>query len=58
MADQVVRCQYGVLGDQFRPMLPRGQGRFICDKCGHTAIPGKPDYKCRCEKCEELNRAA
>jgi hypothetical protein len=21
-------------------------------------MPSKPDYKCRCEKCEELNRAA
>ena len=58
MPEQIVRCPYCVLGDDFRPMLPKLEGWFICSKCGHSVMPGKPDYKCRCEKCEELNRAA
>jgi hypothetical protein len=58
MANSIVRCPYCVLGDDFRPMLPKQEGWFICVKCGHTATLEKPDYKCRCEKCEELNRAA
>jgi hypothetical protein len=56
MANSIVRCPYCVLGDDFRPMLPKQEGWFICVKCGHTATLEKPDYKCRCEKCEELNR--
>jgi hypothetical protein len=58
MAQQIVRCSYCVVGDDFRPMLPKPEGWFICQICGHTANPGQPAYKCECEKCEELNRAA
>jgi rubrerythrin len=58
MTEEVVRCPYCVLNDHFRPMLQKPEGWFICSKCGHTTIPGKPDFKCFCRKCGELNRAA
>jgi hypothetical protein len=58
MAEQIVRCPYCVLGEDFRPMLPRAEGCFICRKCGHTSIPENPEFKCFCLKCNELNRAA
>lgn len=58
MNEQVVRCPYCVLGDDFRLMLPKLEGWFICPKCGHTVMPGNPAYRCLCQKCEELNRAA
>src|SRR5262249_34606270 len=57
MSDQVVRCPYCVLDDQFRPML-RKPDWFVCDKCGHVRLPGDPDFKCACQKCLELNRIA
>jgi hypothetical protein len=58
MAEEIVRCPYCVLGNEFRPIFSRPGGWFICGKCGHTANPGKPYYTCSCQKCEELNRAA
>ena len=58
LAAQVVRCPYCVLGDDFRRMLPRAEGWFICQKCGHTAMPGEPEFRCFCQKCGESNRAA
>jgi hypothetical protein len=58
MDEQVVRCPYCVVGDHFVPMLPRPEGLFTCVECGHTAIPEKPEFKCSCQKCGELNRAA
>jgi hypothetical protein len=58
MAEQITYCPYCVLGDQARLMLPRPGGWFICQKCGHTAMPEKPEFKCFCQKCGELKRAA
>jgi hypothetical protein len=58
MADQIVRCPYCVLGEDFRRMLPRLGGWFICQKCAHRAIPENPEFKCFCQKCGALNRAA
>jgi DNA-directed RNA polymerase subunit RPC12/RpoP len=55
---EVVRCPYCVLDDHFRPMSPRPDGWFICTKCGHSANPVKPEFKCFCQKCGELSRAA
>jgi hypothetical protein len=57
MSEEIVRCPYCVLDDHFRPMSPR-PGWHICSKCSHTAIPEKPEYRCFCQKCGELNRAA
>ena len=58
MSEQVLRCPYCVLGDHFRPMLPKMEGWFICAKCGHAANPQKPFFKCSCEKCLLTNEAA
>lgn len=58
MTDEILRCSYCVLGDHFRPMLESLDGWFLCPRCGHTANPGKPYFKCSCRKCEEMNRAA
>jgi hypothetical protein len=58
MAEQIIRCSYCVLVDRFTPMLPRPGGWFICLECGHTANPENPEFKCFCQKCGELNRAA
>jgi hypothetical protein len=58
MAEQVTRCPYCVEGYDFRPMVHRPEGRFVCRKCGHSAMPGEPDFKCSCRKCAELKRAA
>jgi DNA-directed RNA polymerase subunit RPC12/RpoP len=57
MAEQIIRCPYCVLVDRFSPMLQR-PAWFICSKCGHTAIPDKPEFRCFCQKCGQLNRAA
>jgi hypothetical protein len=35
-------------------MVDHVDGRYICDKCGHTARPGDVTYVCRCLKCLEL----
>lgn len=58
MAEQIVRCPYCVLGNDFCPMLPKPDGWFICLECGHTAMPIDPAFRCFCKKCGELNRAA
>lgn len=39
---KTVRCPYCVLGIEFRPMIGHVDGRFICDKCGHTTVPMMP----------------
>jgi hypothetical protein len=57
MAEEIVRCPYCVLGDQFRPML-QWPAWFICLSCGHAANPEKPEFKCFRQKCGGLNRAA
>jgi hypothetical protein len=57
MTEQIVRCPYCILDDQFRPMLQRSVW-FICEQCGHTVIPEDPDFKCSCRECLVLKRAA
>jgi len=58
MVEEIVRCPYCVLENEFRPMLSRLEGWFICNKCGHSANPQKAYYKCSCRKREELHRVA
>lgn len=58
MDSQIVRCPYCILGDDFRPMLHKPEGWFICQKCGHASIPGDQQFTCNCENCEDLKRAA
>ena len=57
MVEEVVRCPYCVLGDQFRTMLQRPEW-FICEQCGHVVLPEDPGFTCSCGRCLELNRAA
>ncbi len=58
MAEQIVRRPYCGLCEGYRPMLPRPGGWFVCLNCIHIAFPEKPEFKCFCQKCNELNRAA
>lgn len=58
MTDQLLRCPYCVLGNEFGPMTHRSEGWFICLKCGHTVRHEDPGFKCFCKKCSELYRAA
>lgn len=53
MTDIVVRCPCCSSGDAFRLMVAVSNGRFVCDKCGHLAIPGDPTFKCACRRCFE-----
>jgi hypothetical protein len=57
MAEQIEVCPYCMLGDQNRPMLQR-PGWFICEQCGHVAIPEDPDFRCSCSNCSRVKRAA
>jgi hypothetical protein len=54
----VIRCPYCALGWDFRPLTPHQDGRFVCEKCGHTVRPGEIAYLCTCRKCLRLNDAA
>jgi DNA-directed RNA polymerase subunit RPC12/RpoP len=58
MAEEIIRCPYCVMGDHFRSMLARPEGWFICLNCGHSTNSEKPEFKCFCRKCGELNRVA
>jgi rubrerythrin len=57
MAEDIVRCPYCVLGDQFRIMLQRPEW-FICERCGHVVLSEDPGFRCPCGRCLELSRAA
>jgi len=54
----VLRCPYCVLGDDFRPLLARPDGRFYCVQCGHTASPRELTYICACAQCVRVSHAA
>jgi late competence protein required for DNA uptake (superfamily II DNA/RNA helicase) len=49
-----VRCPYCVLGLEFRPMVAHVDGRYICNRCGHTTHPSDVKYECPCSKCRKL----
>ena len=49
-----VRCPFCVLGLEFRPMIAHVDGRYICNKCGHTTQPGDRGYQCHCPNCRKL----
>ena len=60
MPQEIVRCPYCVLGNEFRPMFRKSK-KFVCISCGHAATPDAPyaPYsKCACTKCQEMNRLA
>ena len=49
MVDEVVRCPYCVLGDEFRAMLQRPEW-FICEQCGSCSLDGRMGDMLRIEK--------
>jgi hypothetical protein len=52
--ETTVRCPYCVLGLEFRPMVAHLDGRYICNRCGHTRRPGDMTYECHCPRCVKL----
>ena len=45
------RCPYCVLIDDFMLMSVTKDGRFVCVKCGHVAIPEDKVFQCLCSHC-------
>jgi hypothetical protein len=56
MAEQI-RCPYCILGELSRPMLQRPNW-FICEQCGHIVLLEDPNFRCSCDNCVKMNRAA
>ena len=54
----VLRCPFCVLGQDFRPLLARTDGRFYCSQCGHTASPRELSYACGCAQCARMSHGA
>jgi hypothetical protein len=53
--DKIVRCPYCVEDQTFKVMLRHSSGDwFVCDVCGHLAIPEDPFFQCTCAKCIAL----
>lgn len=52
-----VRCPYCVTGFEFHAMVAHIDGRYICNKCGHTARPRDAEYECLCPHCRKLAAA-
>jgi DNA-directed RNA polymerase subunit RPC12/RpoP len=53
-----VQCPYCVLGNEFRPMVAHVDGRYICNRCGHTTRPGDATYECHCPRCVKLKSSS
>jgi hypothetical protein len=47
-------CPYCVVIDDFMLMSATGDGRFVCVKCGHVAVPGDKIFQCLCSHCEAI----
>ena len=61
MPQEIVRCPYCVLGNEFRPMFcstNRRAKKFVCINCGHASTPDGPYSRCTCPKCQEMTRLA
>jgi hypothetical protein len=55
---KIIRCPYCVEPGPFMPMSARNGGNwFVCDSCGHLALPGNPMYKCTCVHCVRIEEA-
>ena len=46
-----IRCPYCVVEVEFRPMQVLDGGGFVCDRCGHSAKPEEPQFRCSCSHC-------
>ena len=49
-----VRCPYCVSGFEFRLMVAHVDGRYICNRCGHTTHLSDGKYECGCRNCLKL----
>src|SRR5690349_2044863 len=54
MDEAVVRCPFCVLDNEFRPMVPGAEGRYVCASCGHVSAPQNKDFHCQCGRCMSL----
>jgi hypothetical protein len=52
------RCPYCVSFDQFMPMNAVSDESYLCDKCGHIAIPDSKIFQCPCNHCEQMRAFA
>ena len=55
--DKKPRCPYCILGAEFRVMRVLGNGRQICEHCGHIIFPQDRAFRCPCQECVEVHFA-
>lgn len=51
----VVRCPYCVRFDHFMAMNANAEGKYMCSKCGHVAMPDNKRFRCSCDHCVALD---
>lgn len=51
-----IRCPYCVEDAEFKVMEPRNgaNGWYMCDNCGHLAMPQHSEFRCTCARCVGL----
>ena len=52
--NEVSRCPFCVSGAMFTEMKVLGNGRQICERCGHIVFPKDRAFWCPCQKCLEV----
>jgi hypothetical protein len=55
---KIPRCPYCVRLDHFMLMSTTGNGKYVCAKCGHVAVPENKVFQCMCGHCEEMRAFA
>jgi hypothetical protein len=53
--DKKPRCPYCILGAEFRVMRVLGNGRQICEHCGHIIFPQDRAFWCPRKKCVDVH---
>lgn len=53
-----LRCPYCVENREFKLLEPRlgANGWYMCNHCGHLAMPMASDFRCRCANCVGIDR--
>jgi hypothetical protein len=55
---EVIRCPYCVATGNFKIMAMQPAGDwYLCDQCGHLALPSNSLFHCTCAKCVGLQGA-
>jgi hypothetical protein len=52
----IVRCPYCIAACEFLVMRAYKDGRFVCDRCGHTVRLEIYGYECACRNCLQLSQ--